>query len=125
MKLVGIGTRTLNFIIDILCISLIAYILFQVNNWYVFYWHHTHYNFAWFFYPVLVIYYLVFESIFSRTPGKWLTITKVVTKTGKRPSFLQVLLRSFTRLILIEFLLIPFYNKTLHDIISGTEVVES
>ena len=65
------------------------------------------------------------ESIFSRSPGKWLTFSKVVTLAGKRPSFVRIFIRSLFRVILIEFVLLPFYNRTLHDLVSGTVVVES
>jgi uncharacterized RDD family membrane protein YckC len=67
----------------------------------------------------------LFESIFSRTPGKWLSLSKVVNKNGKKATFLQIVLRSLARLTIIDCFFIPFLDKTLHDFISKTEVVEA
>jgi uncharacterized RDD family membrane protein YckC len=62
--------------------------------------------------------------LFARTPGKWVSYSKVVDKNGNRPSILAILLRSAVRMILIDMLFIPFLDKTLHDYLSHTEVVE-
>jgi len=124
MKQTGIGTRVLSFVIDTLIIFLITFILFKVWRWYVMYYRFTPYNFWIFFAIVLVIYYTVLESIFARTPGKWFSYSKVVTKDGKKPSFPAILLRSIVRLTIIDMFFIPFLDKTLHDYISKTEVVE-
>ncbi|HXL54878.1 MAG TPA: RDD family protein, partial [Chitinophagaceae bacterium] len=62
--------------------------------------------------------------LFSRTPGKWLSLSKVVNKKGKKTSFLQILLRSIVRLTIIDCFFIPFLDKPLHDYVSKTEVVE-
>jgi uncharacterized RDD family membrane protein YckC len=49
-----------------------------------------------------------------------------VNKTGGKPSFPQIILRSLVRLLLlIDWLPFPFLKeKALHDYLSGTEVVE-
>ncbi len=68
-----------------------------------------------------------FEAIWKRTPGKWLALTKVVNKTGGKPSFFQILTRSVVRVlgvIIIDSVFISFMGKTLHDFVSKTEVVE-
>ena len=124
MKTVGDGTRTLNFLIDTLIIFAIAYFCFKGWNWYVLYWHYKPYNFGWFFFGILFVYYMFFESIFLRTPGKWFTYTKVVDTSGRRPSFIAILIRSLTRLIIIDLFFIPFLGKPLHDYFSRTQLVE-
>lgn len=69
-------------------------------------------------------YYLVFESLFSLTIGKFFNKVRVVTLEKEKPTFGQVLLRSIMRLIPFGF--ITFYtphNRTLHDLLSNTWVV--
>ncbi len=125
MNIVGIGTRVLNFLVDTILIAIISIFCFHGWNLYVQFYGYPFYNFGWFFFGVLFIYYTIFESIFARTPGKWLSYSKVVTKDGKRPSFIHILLRSAIRLVLIDMFFIPFLDKTLHDFFSNTEVVEA
>ena len=92
----------------------------------MYYYHTDGWPFYYFFWLVMVSYYILFELIFSRTPGKWLTMTKVVNANGKRPALWQMLLRSILRLTLVfDFLLIPFTDKTLHDYATKTAVVEA
>jgi uncharacterized RDD family membrane protein YckC len=130
MRSVGIGTRTLNFIVDTLIISILTFIAHHAWEFYAFYYQKyflTSSSFnalLLFFSIILVTYYLLFESIFSRTPGKWLSLSKVVNRKGTKPGFFQILIRSFARLIIIDCFFIPFLDKTLHDYLSKTEVVE-
>ncbi len=121
---VGIGTRVLNFIVDTLVIFGLSYAAYKTWSFYAYYWHIVYFPFYYFFWFTLFVYYSFFESIFARTPGKWLSLSKVVGSNGKKPSFLQVLLRSLVRLTVIDCFFIPFLDKTLHDYISRTEVVE-
>ena len=124
MNKVGIGTRILNFLVDTLVIFIITYIVFKIRNWYVMYYHVRFFNFGWFFLGVLFIYYNFFEIIFARTPGKWVSFSKVVDQQGNKPTATAILLRSLTRLILIDMFFIPFLDKPLHDYFSKTDVVE-
>ena len=124
MKIVGIGTRIINFLIDTLIIFAIAYAVFKIRNWYVFYYHVKYFNFGYFFFAVLFLYYTFFEALFARTPGKWMSYTKVVNQKNSKPSFVQVLIRSLIRLTIIDMFFFPFFDKTLHDYLSKTEVVE-
>lgn len=127
MKLncVGIGTRILNFLVDNIVILLLAYLFFKIHKWYVFYYKITYLNFGWFFFGTMFFFYLLFETIFAKTPGKWLTQTKVVNLSGNKPAFLTIAFRSFIRLTIIDMFFIPFLNKTLHDYLSKTNVVEA
>src|SRR6516164_8898125 len=95
---VGIGTRTLNFIVDTGIISLLTFGSFRTWEFYVYYWHFTFYPFYYFLAGILVVYYTFFEGIFALTPGKWLSISKVVNEKGNKPGFPRVLLRSIVRL---------------------------
>ena len=124
MKPVGDGTRVFNFLIDTLLIFVLAFATFKIWNWYVIYWGYTYYNFGWFFFGTLFIYYTLFELIWTRTPGKWCSYSKVVNQQGKRPSVIQVLVRSLVRLTIIDMFFIPFLGKPLHDQLSRTTLVE-
>lgn len=124
MKTVGDGTRVMNFLIDTVLIFLLSYLAFKVWNWYVIYWSYTPYNFGWFFFGILFVYYLFFESLFKRTPGKWFTFSKVTNLQGGKPGFPAILVRSLTRLIIIDLFFIPFLGKPLHDYFSRTTLVE-
>ncbi|MDQ6814141.1 MAG: RDD family protein [Bacteroidota bacterium] len=125
MNEVGVGSRVINFLVDTILIALIAYGLYKWNSFYVYYWHHKFYPFYLFFYPMIFVYYTIFEAIFSRSPGKWLSITKVQNLKGQKPAFYLVLLRSLLRLTLIDMFFIPLFNRPLHDQLSKTRVVEA
>jgi uncharacterized RDD family membrane protein YckC len=124
MRQVGDGTRVLNFFVDTLLIFLLAYGASKTWNWYVLYWGYPFYNFGWFFFGGMFVYYTFFEAIWKRTPGKWLSYSKVVNEQGKRASFGQVLIRSLVRLTIIDMFFIPVFGKPLHDKLSKTILVE-
>lgn len=69
-------------------------------------------------------YYFTFELLTQRTPGKYLTGTKVITNRGEKPSATVMMKRTLARLIPIDPL--SFDNTLsgcLHDSLSGTMVV--
>lgn len=74
---------------------------------------------------LLISYYLIFEGIWGKTPAKYLTKTKVITKEGYKPDFGTILVRTLCRYI-------PFDNFSFlssnpvgwHDSISKTLVVD-
>ncbi|MCG9899839.1 MAG: RDD family protein [Hydrotalea sp.] len=121
---VGTGTRALNFFVDTILVFILAFAAKKVYNFYVFFWGMVPLNFGWFFFGSMVVYYFVLESIWGRTLGKWFSYSKVVNSKGEKPGVLRILLRSISRVILIDMFFIPFLGKTLHDYISGTDVVE-
>lgn len=125
MNEVGVGSRVINFLVDTIIIALIAYGLYKWNNFYVYYWQHKFYPFYLFFYTTVFVYYTIFEASFARTPGKWLSISKVRNLDGEKPAFFRVLFRSLLRLIIIEMLFIPFFDRPLHDQLTKTRVVEA
>ncbi len=124
MKQVGIGTRVFNFIIDTIIIFFVSYLLYKWYTFYVFNYYFTPYQFYVFFYLTLFVYYLFFETIFSKTPAKWITFTKVRTPAGIKPPVYMILFRSALRLTIIDPFFIPFLNMPLHDYLSKTRVVE-
>lgn len=124
MNKVGFGTRVLNFIIDTLLIFGISYGLYKWWAFHVMYWQYKFIPFYIFFWATLFVYYTIFEISFKRTPGKWISFSKVVNKTGTKPAWWQVLVRSLMRLTVIDCFFIPFLDKPLHDYVSRTEVVE-
>ena len=74
---------------------------------------------------LLLAYYLMTEGIFARSVGKLITGCKVVNEKGDRPSFLQVLGRTFGRLIPFEaFSFLGADGRGWHDSISKTHVVK-
>ena len=73
---------------------------------------------------LVVAYYMVFEGIWQRTPGKMITGTKVITACGDRPDFYSVALRSLVRVIPFEGLtFLGEYVRGWHDRWSETYVV--
>ncbi len=71
-----------------------------------------------------VAYYFFFESLWQRTPGKWITGTKVVREDGTKPTSGQILGRTFARIIPFE--VFSFFGANTigwHDRFSGTLVV--
>ncbi len=73
---------------------------------------------------IMLSYWVLFEYLFGKTPAKFLTRTKVVTRTGGRPTFLTILLRTLCRFIPLEpFSFFGAKPVGWHDSISKTLVV--
>ncbi len=76
--------------------------------------------------PFLILYYLLFESLFHATPGKFITNSIVVNDSGERPAFTQILGRTFSRLIPFDaFTFFGDPSRGWHDSIPNTYVVEA
>ena len=125
MQEVGIGGRVINFFVDTLLVFLISYGFYKWYSFYVMYWQFKFFPFYLFFYSTVFVYYTLSEALFSRTIGKIFSLSKVRNFNDKRPSFLQVVLRSLLRLTLIDMFFIPFLGRPLHDHLSKTRVVEA
>jgi len=67
-------------------------------------------------------YYFCFEAIYSRTPGKFQTQSKVVDKDGNKPSVFQLIIRNLSRFLSV-FSGISDDERAIHDQISNTFVV--
>lgn len=70
-------------------------------------------------------YYVFFEGIWARTPGKWLLGTRVIDENGRAPSFPQVLGRTASRFIPFEPFSFFFGPQGWHDSIPKTRVVRT
>lgn len=55
---------------------------------------------------VYLAFYFIFEALFSRTPGKWLTGLKVVTFDGHRCNLKQTVIRTLFRILEVNPLLL-------------------
>jgi len=76
--------------------------------------------------PFLLFYYLVLEGIFNTTAGKCATNTTIVNMQGQRPSFVQILGRTFCRLIPFEaFSFLGESARGWHDSLTNTYVTDS
>jgi uncharacterized RDD family membrane protein YckC len=72
---------------------------------------------------IQILYFIIMESAFGKTVGKMITGTEVVTVIGGKPSFGQIVGRSFCRLIPFDAFSYLGGNPGWHDTISGTRVV--
>jgi uncharacterized RDD family membrane protein YckC len=70
----------------------------------------------------LSIYYLFFESLWGRTPGKLVMGTRVVDMHGGQPAFRDLVKRTLARLVPFEAFTF-FGVRGFHDRISDTQVV--
>jgi uncharacterized RDD family membrane protein YckC len=73
---------------------------------------------------IILLYYIVMEATTGATLGKLLTKTRVVTEQGEKPSFGQIVGRSFARLIPFDAFSFLGGNPGWHDNLSATFVVK-
>lgn len=73
---------------------------------------------------IMFLYYLIFEGIYQKTPGKWITKSKVVMNDGSKPNFGNILIRTISRAIPFEaFSFIGSNPIGWHDKLSKTIVI--
>ena len=73
---------------------------------------------------ILLIYYIPFEATSGRTLGKLITGTRTVTADGEKPSSMQIVGRTFARMIPFEpFSFLGSKGSGWHDSLSNTRVV--
>ena len=117
--------RVLNYLIDSFCIVIIFYLalkLISVSAKYVPFSFSI--DFILLLLLIFILYYLAMETLTSRTIGKFITRTKVISVSGIKPSFGKIVIRSIVRIFFIE--VISFFSLNplgWHDRISGTKVV--
>jgi uncharacterized RDD family membrane protein YckC len=71
-----------------------------------------------------ILYYLIFEGTWARTPGKWVLGTIVVDEAGGKPSLKQALKRTAARFIPFEpFSMLDEKRVGWHDSLATTRVV--
>jgi uncharacterized RDD family membrane protein YckC len=74
---------------------------------------------------IAMTYYSVLEGLTSRTLGKFITGTYVVTDEGLKPSFLTILGRTLCRFMPFEWITFLFSSVGFHDRLSHTRVVKN
>ncbi|HSW97243.1 MAG TPA: RDD family protein [Candidatus Saccharimonadales bacterium] len=118
-KIASRDQRITNSLLDSIPILLIIYLITgTVNNT------SLQYNVT--YGIILFFYYFIFELIFSKTPAKFLTKTKVVLKNGNKLTYKIIFLRTIIRLIPFEGITFLFSHHPvgLHDKVSGTLVID-
>ena len=75
---------------------------------------------------IYILYCVLFESIWSKTPAKFITKTKVITEYGKKPNFKTIFIRTLVRFVPFEVFsfLSPERPRGLHDRWSKTIVID-
>ena len=77
-------------------------------------------------YPLVWVYYVLFEGLTGRTPAKLITGTRVVDANGDKPSFGRILLRSLARFIPFEpFSFFRDGGEGWHDTMTKTHVIRN
>jgi uncharacterized RDD family membrane protein YckC len=123
MNLADKGARVGNFIIDsivfVIIQAFVAIIIYLLSPEFL-----EDDNTAAIYVVVLYCsYYFVLEYCFGRTPGKWITKTKIISANGDRPSFAAVLFRSLLRLLPFDGVSFLLGQVGLHDTLTKTTVV--
>ena len=116
------GTRFANYLVDYFAAIIFIVIIGSVGS--VVFQNSAGQGFMGVLYFLyLPLYYLFFEGIWQRTPGKWITKTKVVMQDGSKPDFKHILGRSFARIIPFEPFSFLAGPVGWHDSLSKTLVV--
>ena len=118
------GARIGNFIIDqviIIVVTILLYIILyqffpDIND-------EESYNLEILYIFCTIIYYFVFELTLQKTPGKFLTKTRVVDYRGNNPSAARLFLRTLVRFVPLEMISFLFSSMALHDYFSKTQVI--
>ena len=118
-------TRFGNYIIDTIGVMIIIAIhAFVLDGWLHVIPEDGSPFLAIYFFFLYFLYHFLFEYFFSRTPGKFITNTKVVDEDGNKPSIKILLIRNLCRLIPLDNLSF-LIGDGWHDEFSGTEVVRN
>lgn len=76
-----------------------------------------------YFFALYFGYHFLFELFLGRTPGKFITNTKVVNMKEQKPTTRQFFIRNISRLIPFDNFSFLFAKYGWHDSISETQVV--
>ena len=122
------STRFINFLIDMLAISIIAIIVIIIlKNYLPSFKGYSVQNNRLITFILYFLYYFIFELLASTTIGKLITKTKVVDiKSLNKPSVIKILVRTLSRFIPLEGLSIFLNDKKQiwHDQISRTTIIK-
>lgn len=116
MNTVNKGARILNYLIDLIVISIISQIAVTLLN------DGSLANVL--FFLIYLLYYLILESFFGITVEKLATGTKVVTRNNEKPKFILILFGTLLRFNPLDWLSYAFGQvQGSHDIMSKTKLV--
>ena len=118
--------RSINFIIDIVAVFIIyrstAYIIQKLLNITsireILFLNRTT------VFVVFILYFILAENMFQKTLGKVITKTKVVNFNGEKPNFVDIIIRTFSRLIPFDGISYLYSISGFHDKLSKTIVIK-
>ena len=114
MKDITKGTRIINYVIDIICITIVSTLISNIFSIY---------NSTPIYYAVYLIYYFSFEAYNGQTIGKLITKTKVVDMYNIKPSIWRTFLRTILRLNPLDAFSYLFgQEQGAHDLLSKTRL---
>lgn len=125
-KIADKGARLGNLMIDVFII-LLLYFIFLLATVFVFSDIINDYVLELELMPlvILLLYYIILESVYGKTIGKMVTKTYVMDKNYKKPSVWKVILRTLFRFFPLGFFAFLFSFYCFHDVWSGTKVVKN
>lgn len=124
LYLASTGARFANFILDRIGFYFYIFLLIGVEEKLFYGIEGMSSIFGFLFLLSIPGYWALFEYFFGKSPAKFITRTKVVTVDGRKPSFLNILGRTFCRFIPFEpFSFLGSKPVGWHDSISRTRVV--
>ena len=121
----GPGSRLVNYLFDVLALLLLASAVGAIlgalglRAWMV-----GESSSLLIAFLISMAYYCLLEGLTSRTLGKFITGTYVVTDEGLKPGFAAIVRRTLCRFIPLEILSFLFSSIGLHDRLSNTRVVK-
>jgi len=71
-----------------------------------------------------LVYYVTMETLFQKTIGKFITKSSVVTKDGSKPTFKNIVGRTFSRMVPFDNITFLFMENGIHDKFSETLVIK-
>jgi uncharacterized RDD family membrane protein YckC len=124
LEAAGLGSRMVNYLFDLFGIGVFTFVVDRVMTSLGLEALLVETNGMLIGMLIVMTYYSVLEGLTSRTLGKFITGTYVVTDEGLRPSFANILGRTLCRFIPFEALTFLFSSVGLHDRLSHTRVVK-
>ncbi len=120
--------RFQNYLVDVLCLYILIFLFGYFSFLFVNNLDGPLNNLSFNFMGIIGVlaFYVLFEHLsHGKTPGKWITRTRVVTREGKKPTLLNIIGRSAARLIPFEpFSFLGSGAGGWHDTLSKTLVID-
>jgi len=111
--------RFINFVIDTIIFTLFIFIFFSLFKNVI-----SKENVYIISIGLYFLYYFLQEYFLKKTFEKWITKTEIVSNYKRKNYFLQILIRTITRFIIIDVFSYLFTSKGFHDLFSKTETVK-